>query len=473
MKPDQTSLPRLSRRRFTQSAAAIAAAGLTPALLAHQAGAQDATPDAGASPVAATPDPNASFKLDSVSRADYLTQLKDHYKFEAPKQTGGDIIQVFTTDLATVNPILAQDLAAGYMIGLVFEALVQINPIDGTPAPSLADSWEISSDGLRYRFALNPKATWHDGQPVTADDVIYTYDAVLDPTSLSPTRATLLAILADYKKIDDHTVELTARGQIATFLTQAANVTVMAKHIWEGVAFKDWTSDPGTTGQDPKRVIGSGPFTFVEWVQADHCTVAKNANYWLPDQVPSIDHFIYRVVADASSSTQSIQSGESDIVGLSAAQAPGFIKANPDLNITTFDQTHMYYYITNLDGTKLPFFTDKRVRQAMMWALDRDLVAKQIFTGYAVRSDGSQPPISPGYAPDKITSIYTYDPDKAKSLLDAAGWTAGSDGIRSKDGKRFSVEILYTNSSVQNQQLIPYMQQCWKDVGIELTSSAM
>jgi len=467
------NLARLDRRRLLgTSAVAAASIGLAPTAL----GAQDqGTPAASpaATPAAATPDPNATWETISISRADALQAIRDHYQMEEPANTGGDVIQVATTDIATLNPILAQDLAAGYILGLVYQGMVGLSPIDGTPVPALADSWELSSDGLRYRLHLNPDATWHDGTPVTAADVLATFDAILAPDSLAANSATIRDLLASYTAVDDHTVELTASDRIATFLEQVGTISIMPRHIWEGVAYTDWPADPGSTGQDPKRVIGTGPFTFVEWVQGDHCTVARNDAYWLPDQIPAIDHYLYRVVGDGASALQAMRAGEVDIAGLSAAQAPSFIQENPDLTITAFDTTHMFYYITNLDTEKVPFFGDVRVRQAMVWALDRDLVATQIFNDYAVRADGTQPPVGPAYAPDQITSIYTYDPDKAKALLDEAGWTVGSDGIRVKEGVRFAVEILYTNSSVQNQQLIPYMQQCWKEIGIELTGAAM
>ena len=475
-----TRTHRLDRRHFLgTTATAAAGAGLalarSAAATAQGSSSPEASPSASpaASPVAATPDPNATWKTISVSRADALKAIRDHYKMEDPANKGGDVIQVFTTDIATLNPILAQDLAAGYILGIVYQGMVGLSPIDGSPVPALADSWEISSDGLRYRLHLNPDATWHDGQPVTAADVTATFDAILAKDSLAANSATIRSLLAAYTATDDHTVELTATDQIATFLEQVGTIAVMPKHIWEGVAYSDWPADPGSTGQDPKRVVGTGPFTFVEWVQGDHCTIARNDAYWLPDEIPAVDRYIYRVVGDGASALQAMQAGEVDVAGLSAAQAPSFIKDNPDLTITAFDTTHMYYYITNLDTAKVPFFGDVRVRQAMVWALDRDLVAKQIFNDYAVRADGTQPPVGPAYAPDQITSVYTYDPDKAKALLDEAGWAVGKDGIREKDGVRFTVEILYTNSSVQNQQLIPYMQQCWKEIGIELSGAAM
>lgn len=467
------STPALDRRRFLgTTAATVAGAGIA---LAGASVAAQATPDASpaASPVAATPDPNATWETISVSRDDALKTIRDHYKMEDPAHKGGDVIQVFTTDIATLNPLLAQDLAAGYILGVVYQGMVGLSPIDGTPVPELADAWELASDGVRYRFHLSPKATWHDGKPVTAADVTATFDALLAKDSLAANSATIRSLLAAYTAVDDHTVELTATDRIATFLEEVGTISIMPKHIWEGVSYPNWPADPGSTGQDPKRVVGSGPFTFVEWVQGDHCTVARNENYWLPDQTPSIDRYLYRVVGDGASALQAMQAGEVDVAGLSAAQAPSFIQNNPSLTITSFDTTHMYYYITNLDTSKVPFFGDVRVRQAMVWALDRDLVAKQIFNDYAVRADGTQPPVGPAYAPDKITSVYTYDAEKANALLDEAGWTKGSDGIREKDGVRFSVEILYTNSSVQNQQLIPYMQQQWKAIGIELNGAAM
>ncbi len=443
--------------------------------------ASDATPEASpeaspsASPVAVvTPDPNATFKVVSPTREEVIAQYKGANGFEEPANTGGDVIQVFSSDITMVNPMLAQDLASGFVTDLIYQSLVSVNAVDGTYVPALADSWELSSDGVRWRFHLNPNAIWHDGKPVTADDVLFSFAAMLAPDGLAPSRGTLERALANIEKIDDHTVELTSPVPMAIFLTNtASNVPIMPMHIWGDVANADWPSDEGTTGRNPARVIGSGPFKFVEWVQNDHVTVARNDDYWLKAEIPVIDRYIYRIVADSTAALQSLQTGEADISSVSPAQAPSFIEKNPDLTITKFNRANITYYETNMDETKTTLFLDVRVRQAMLYALDRDLVTQNIYYGYAVRADGPQPPLSPGYAPDEITTIYTYDPDKSKQLLDEAGWTLGSDGIRVKDGIPFKFDFTYEQDSATYVQLIPYMQEAWKEIGLEMNAIPM
>jgi ABC-type transport system substrate-binding protein len=269
-------------------------------------------------------------------------------------------------------------------------------------------------------------------------------------------------------------LELVSRNPSATFLNDTAvNVPIMPKHIWESVPASGWNADPGSTGQDPSRVIGSGPFTFVEWNTGANITVARNDNYWLPDEVPVIDRYIYRVVAESTSALQSLQTGESDISAITPALAVTFIEDNPDFDVHEYDRAHITYVLTNMDVERTELFQDVRVRQAMMYALDRDLIAEEIFQGYAVRADGPQPPLSPAYAPDEIETIYLFEPDTARSLLEDAGWTEGPDGVREKDGVPFAFDFTYEQDSTTYQQLVPYLQQAWGDVGLQMTPYAM
>lgn len=463
----------LSRRQLARQAGLVTA-GVAALSVPALAGAQ-ATPGSSpiASPAASPVAGDATFTVASPSRAEAIARIEAAYPFDEPAKDGGDLIQVHTGDIKTLNPVLRSDIASSWITGLIFESLVEVSVVEGELIPGLADSWEVSDDGLRVRFHLNPDATWQDGTPVTAEDVVYSLDAVLAEDGLSPNRTDIMRTVASYTALDEKTVEVVAPGPSATFVYQVGTLAIVPKHIWEDVPFADWGTAPGTTASDPAQVVGSGPFRFVEWVQEDHVTVERNADYWLPDRAPHIDRYIYRVVADATASIQTLQTGESDIMVLSPAQATAFIQANPDIPVFEHPRSHMTYYVTNLHPDKTPLFTEVEVRQAMMWALDRDLMVDTIWAGYAVRADGPQPPLSPAYAPDEITSIYTYDPDKANALLDAAGWTPGSDGIREKGGVRFTFEFLYDDPSAINQQLIPYLQQAWQAVGIEIVPKAM
>ncbi|MGB3307780.1 MAG: ABC transporter substrate-binding protein [Thermomicrobiales bacterium] len=468
----------LSRRRLAQATGAIAAAGIAPTLLGTNVAAQDASPAASpeASPaVVATPDPNATFSVVSPTREEALAKAVGSTTLEEPASTGGDLILVGTSDVATLNPMLRMDSFSYEVTVRIWEPMVMADPRDGSFVPQLADSWEMSSDGMRWRFHLNPDATFHDGTPLTADDVVFSYSAITDETSLSPTRAQVMAVLAGVEKLDEHTVELTAKFPSSAFLYQAVTeVQIVPKHIWESIPFAEWGTAPGSTGQDATKVIGSGPFTFVEWVQNDHAMLARNDNYWLKDWTPTVDRFIYRVVADANSAVQSLTTGEVDICPLSPSQAVTMTRDNPDFAINAVGIPAFSFYITNMDPAHTEMFSDVKVRQALYYAIDRELLVETVYLGYATVVDSyAQTPGSPGYAPDQMETVYTYDPEKAKQLLDEAGWTVVSDGKRSKDGKPLSFEVIYDESDATDQQMIPYFQEAWGDLGIDVQTAAM
>jgi peptide/nickel transport system substrate-binding protein len=457
----------LSRRGFMRRATALGLSGAAAGILARNAVAQDSSP-------AASPS-GTSEVITSMTREQYNAALREAFQFEEAASTGGQLIQTMTTDIATVNPILVSDTYSNWIASFVYEGLVGGSPFDGTPTPGLADYWEIAADGVTYTFYLNQNATWHDGNPVTAADVEFSFDAVLAEDSLSVRKSTVELFLKEYKAIDDYTFQLVALEPSAVFIENtAAQFNIVPKHIWEGVPFGEWNTDAGSTGQDPARVIGSGPFKFVEWVLGDHVTLTKHAEYWDQQNVPNIDEYVYRVVADPASAVASLQTGESDVAEVPFSQATPLRESNPELQVVDFDTLSFNFYITNQDEAKSNLFTDAKVRQALHYALDRDLMADIVYQGFAIRADGTQPVLSIAYAPDRINTIYTYDPEKANALLDEAGWVdSDGDGIREKDGVKFSFECTYAEGAATYEQQIPYMQQVWREVGVEMIPAAI
>jgi peptide/nickel transport system substrate-binding protein len=261
----------------------------------------------------------------------------------------------------------------------------------------------------------------------------------------------------------------------AVFIENTASLfSIVPKHIWEGVPFGEWASDAGSTGQDPTRVIGSGPFTFTEWVLGDHVTLTKNPDYWDQQNVPNIDEYTYRVVADAASAVASLQTGESDMAEVPFSQATPLRESNPELQVLDFDTVSFNFYITNQDPAKGEPFTDVKVRQALHYALDRDLMGEIVYQGFAIRADGTQPVLSIAYAPDRVETIYTFDPEKANALFEEAGWVdSDGDGIREKDGVKLSFECTFSEGVATYEQQIPYMQQAWREVGVEMIPAAI
>lgn len=460
----------IDRRKFLQGAAALGVSATAASALLADVSAQEASP--AASPIAYT-GPVGTLSPD---REAFIAAIKEKFQFTDAATTGGSLIYTETSDISTLNTIIASDTYSSVVIGFLFDGLVSTSPVDGSFGPGIADSWEIAADGCTYTFHLNPGAAWHDGTPITADDVAFTLDRVLDPDSLSPRTGDVATAVKSYKAIDDHTVEVVSFTPIAPFIDKTFNqFAILPKHIWESVKPADMASDGGSTGADVARIVGSGPFTFKEWVQNDHVTLVKNPNYWDKVHNPNyVDEFVYRVIADPASAVQSLKTGETDIFALEPSQAKGMDTSNPEITQTVYDTFSFTFYAANQDPAHTDLFLDTKVRQALIYGLDRDLIVESVLLGFGTRADGTQPVPSPAYAPDKMNTIYGFDPDKAKALLAEAGWAdSDGDGIVEKDGKKFSFECLYSEGVATYTQLLPYAQQAWKAIGLEMIPTAV
>ncbi|MBA3642845.1 MAG: hypothetical protein H0W59_02110, partial [Chloroflexia bacterium] len=213
------------------------------------------------------PAPAPTGSTSSMSRDAFRQQLLQTFPMEQPATQGGTLVVGDQGDISTVNGILSADTQSFLITGAIYETLVGGSPIDGQIVPALADSWEMSADGLVYTFHLNTNAKWHDGTDLTAEDVAFSFSAVLDPNTGSLYTTTVNDAVASYRVIDADTFEITARDRLVSFLYDApGTVAIMPRHIWQSVGFESWSVDGGSTGLDPTRVIGTGPFRFVEWV---------------------------------------------------------------------------------------------------------------------------------------------------------------------------------------------------------------
>jgi len=454
----------ISRRGFVRRATALGISASAAGMLAKGATAQDASPAATGGEV-----------IKSTTREEYNAAVQEEYQFTEPENLGGEVIFNESTDIQTLNPTLVDDVYSSWISSFLFETLASISVVDGSYVPALADYWETAADGVTHTFYINADAKWHDGTPVTAADVEFSFNSVLAEDGLSPRRGTVASQLKELIVVDDKTVQLVALEPSAWFVEDTAiQFGILPKHIWESVPFAEFGADGGATGQDPSRVIGSGPFKFVEWVPNDHVTVEKNPDYWDQANIPYIDRFIFRVVADGNTAIQSVVTGESDIANVPYAQVEPLRQSSPDLTITDYETTLFNFYHVNQDPEKLTLFTEIPVRQALHYALDRQLLADTAYQGFAVQADGTQPVLSVAYAPDRVNTIYNYDPDTARALLDEAGWVdSDGDGIREKDGVKFSFECVYSEGVPTYAQQIPYMQQAWREIGVEMIPTAV
>lgn len=409
----------------------------------------------------------------SITREAYAAQLGEYFGLTEPEARGGVLIFGESTDIQTLNPIITADSYSGTIVRLLFHSLVRTSPIDGYPAPDLADWWETSADGTVYTFHLPPAATWHDGQPVTAADVAFSFDVTLDENSPSPRGWTVADAVASYRVVDDHLFEVTTRGPQATALSAIGLVGVIPKHVWHTVPIAELAGDPGSTGTDPARVVGCGPFRFREWVIGDHVELVRNERYWDPTRMPAVDSFYYRIVPDSNSVADSLRVGEIHFCNLDLTSVDQ-LSDDPGLEVMAYDTNGLNWFDMMLDADQTPFFTDVRVRQALMYALDRELMAEQIYHGYAIAAEGFLPPLHIAWDPASIRTDYRQDVEKAKALLSEAGWIdSDGDGIREKDGQPFRFDAVYSEGFAIYGVQLPYMQQAWREIGIDMRPSAI
>jgi peptide/nickel transport system substrate-binding protein len=421
--------------------------------------AQDATPSSGGEPT------------HSQTREEVQAEINEELGYTEAVTRGGTFLDANTGDIQTIHPLLADDEDSLAVVSLLYDGLVGGDVRTGGPAPTgLADSWEIAPDGVTYTFHLNTKAQWHDGVDITADDVQFSFDALANPDVGSAYTQSFLDAVASWRVIDDDTFEVVAKEPLFTFLYQIAT-WIIPKHIWEAVPVADWRTDPGATGQDPARVVGSGAWKFQEWRQGESVTLVRNDDYY--QKVPYLDAYVIRIWPDQTAVVNALLNGEIDAASLEPSDVET-VKATPGLEVATYPTSSFTFYMTSLDPEKTELFLDQRVRQALFSALDRESIVNDILLGTAEVAHGTQPVISYAYAPERITTKYPYDPEKAKSLLAEAGWSdTNGDGIVDKDGQPFSFEMIYASGSPTTDQILAYLQDAWRAIGVEMTPRAL
>ncbi len=392
---------------------------------------------------------------------------------EAIGRRGGHITEVGFAEANTFNPIMSTDQASGPRIAMIFNSLLGVNPDSGLPFPDLAvdvptkQNGGISADGLTYTFKLRQGIKWHDGQPLTARDIAFTYETVTKKDLGSGRTGEASARIDSVATPDASTVVIKLKKVIANFLTLNM-YGIVPEHILKDVPVDRIKSHPFSVG-DPKATIGTGPFKFQEFVRDDHLTLVKNREYFRGE--PALDEYIFKVVKDSNVVVTQLKSGEADYGAITETFYDELGRL-PNLRVDAYDLFSFDLILFQLDPAKTTLFQDKRVRQGLAYALDREGMVKAIRFGRGQVAHGTMPPPSWAYAPDRITIKYTYDPRKAEQLLDEAGWTKGADGVRARGGQQMRFDLWLQAGRKDHEQFATAMQQQWKQIGVEANLKA-
>lgn len=372
----------------------------------------------------------------------------------------GDTIVVGSIgDASNLIPLLASDSASHDIAGLVYNGLVRYDKnlnLEG----DLAESWEVSKDGLVITFHIRKGVKWHDGAEFTADDVMYTYKVTIDPKT--PTAYSGDFLMAKKAEVlDKYTFQVTYPKPFAPALA-SWGAAILPKHLLEGkeIAKSELARHP----------IGTGPYKFVEWKTGEKIVLEANPEYW--EGKPYIERYIYRIIPDSATQFLEFKSGGVDYMGLTPLQFarqteyPEFKKNFNKYQYLAFAYTYLGYNLTN------PMFQDKRVRKAISFAIDKQELVDGVLLGLGRAATGPYKPGTWVYN-DKVER-YDFNPQKARELLAEAGWKdTNGDGILDKDGKPFEFTIMTNQGNDSRAKTVEIIQKKLKEVGINVKPRVM
>jgi peptide/nickel transport system substrate-binding protein len=357
-------------------------------------------------------------------------------------------------DASVLLPVLASDSPSLDVTRLIFNGLVKYDK-NAQLVGDLATRWEVSEDNRKIRFFLRKGVKWHDGAPFDARDVEYTYKVYIDPKT--PTSwATDFMKIRQLRILDSHTVEVTYDQPYAPAL-ESWDQGILPRHLLEG---QDITKSPLQ-----RSPIGTGPYRFASWETADKICLTANPDYF--EGNPPIEQVIVRVIPDAATRFLLLKAGEIDRMDLTPIQC----RRQTDsewfrTNFTKYKYLHFgYTYLGyNLRHWK---FQDRRVRQALTYAIDRQRIVKCVLMGLGQVAHSPYKPDTYWHNPN--VKKLPHDPDRAKSLLAEAGWKdTDGDGILDKDGHPFVFTIITNQGNEQRKNAATLIQRDLKKIGIKV-----
>jgi peptide/nickel transport system substrate-binding protein len=368
---------------------------------------------------------------------------------------GDSIIMGSIGDISGLIPHITSDGSSHTIGSYIYNGLVRYDKnleIEG----ELAESWDISDDGLKITFHLRQGVLWHDGELFTADDVMYTYKFMIDPNTPTAYAGDFLMVKSVEVK-DIYTIEVTYDEPFAPALI-SWGTWILPKHLMEGKDLK--TTSLAT------QPIGTGSYKFVEWLAKEKITLEAYDHYF--EGRPYIDKVIYRVIPDSATMFLELKSGGIDYMGLEPLQ---YTKQTDSEEFKK--GFNKYKYLSN-GYTYLGFnllhdlFKDKRIRQAVSYAINKEAIIKGVLFGLGQTAIGTYKPGTWVY--NQNVKKYAYHPEKAKTLLEEAGWKdTDDDGILDKDGKLFEFTLITNMGNDVRRKVAEIIQAQLKDIGIKVS----
>jgi peptide/nickel transport system substrate-binding protein len=384
-----------------------------------------------------------------------------------------------TNDIDGFNPFKVVEIPTFEVMDLTYDLLVDFSPKDSSPVPGLADSWETSDDGLTWTFHLNKDAKWHDGKPVTSEDVAYTFQRILDEEQ---------GLYIDYVRQiesietpDEHTVVFKTKDPSVQMLSMY--VYILPKHIWEDVP----PDETKTFKNEP--VVGSGPFQAMEWREGQFARLEANPDYFRG--APKIDEVIFQFYDNDDTMVQALKNGEVDYIGYAipinlfkslenqegietnSAPDPGFTELGFNLYEPSPEAIEKFDAPKTTTGN--PALLDPLVREAINWAIDEEALTDKILQGEGIPGTTLVPPaLSKYHLKLPESEIQGFDIERSRELLAEAGWEdTNGDGTVDKGGKELELRLFVRSEDLDSATQGEFIEDWFKEIGIGLETKAM
>lgn len=414
---------------------------------------------------AATPESNRGEVAPAFQRAEQARNKPDFAE-------GDWMVTAFGVGLETISPLVSSDAYASDVQSYVLESLLSRNPNTLQWQGTLAKSWTVSEDGLTFTFKMRPEATFSDGKPVTAHDVAFTFDFIMNQAIAAPRERAYFDKIASVTATDDHEVVFVFKEPYFDSMSLAGGLSVMPKHFYE-----PFLQNPESFNTSKGLLLGSGPYRLKDpnnWTpDSGFVELERNPRYWGP-VLPPYRKIMWRIIENDSARLTTFRNRDIDTYGARPVEYQRLLQ-DQDLIKQAVNYEYMspvagYSYIgwNQLRGGKATRFADKRVRQAMSYLTDIERIIKDIFLGYA------EPAISP-FSPrskqhDTSLTHRPFDLEKARALLKEAGFEdRNGDGVLDDaQGKPFSFELVFFQDNEDSKRMVLFLKDLYARAGVQL-----
>jgi len=422
-----------------------------------------------------------------------LEQIRTQARQFRPEigKRGGELVGVVWGEPGTWNLAVANGTSSTSILSFLFEGLVSMNAATGEVRPWLAESWSHSDNGLVWTVHLRPKVLWSDGVPLTAEDVLFTLNDVIYNDSIVTGMREILTIARQKikaRKIDDLTVEFTLPAPFAVF-DRAMGFSILPKHRLEKFVKNNSFNSAWGIGSAPSEIVGTGPFVLRQYEPGQRVILARNDHYWKKDSaghsLPYLDRVVILLVKDKNATILKFKNREADIVELiSGDDFPVLKPFEKEQNFTLHrlgsrmgDEHLMLNQNAGInpktkqpyvDPVKLQWFSNKRFRQALAYAINRESMVRIVLNGLGSLQDGPMNP-SAGYFCKSSLRHYEFNPDRARQILKDEGFTdKNGDGFLEDAGGHTVEFVILTNyGNTRREQFAKMIRKDLENIGIK------